>query len=124
MHCLKQDRGAETIEFVGTFPLVLLAIAVIWQFSLLGYTAIVAAGASREAARAAAVRANWRSAAANASIGWNNATRRVRVSCGGEVCRATVQLQVKKAPLPLIGRLPNYPWVTSTAVMRYEPPYH
>lgn len=123
MKDIRKEQGVETIEFLGAFPLVLLAIVIIWQFVLLGYTAIVVAGTSREAARAAAVGANWRTAAANASLGWDNTTRRVHVSCGGDTCVARVQLQVKKAPLPLIGRLPNYPWVSSTAVMRYEPPY-
>lgn len=121
---LREERGAETIEFIAAIPLVLLTIVMIWQFVLLGYTAIVVASASREAARAAAVGGNWRAAAINASPGWGSATRQVSASCGGNVCRATVRLQIKKAPLPLIGHLPEYPWITSTSVMRYEPPYH
>lgn len=119
----REERGAETIEFLGTLPLVILTIAIIWQFALLGYTAVVTAGAAREAARAAAVGASCQTAAANASIGWDTGVRRVSCSCGGDMCRAEVSLQVKRAPLPLIGRLPDYPWVASTAYMRYEPPY-
>jgi pilus assembly protein CpaE len=119
----REERGAETVEFLGTLPLVILTIAIIWQFALLGYTAVITAGTAREAARAAAVGADCRAAAAQASVGWDSGTRRVSCSCGGETCRATVDLQVKRAPLPLIGRLPSYPWVSSTAYMRYEPPY-
>lgn len=119
----KEERGAETIEFLGTLPLVMLTIALIWQFALLGYTAVITAGTAREAARAAAVGASCHTAAANASEGWNDGTRRVECSCGGDMCTATVSLQVLRAPLPLISRLPNYPWVSSSAAMRYEPPY-
>jgi len=121
---LKDERGAETVEFLGTLPLVMLTIAIIWQFALLGYTAVITGGAAREAARAAAVAANCQTAAANASIGWDDDTRRVSCSCAGDMCTAEVQLQVKRAPLPLIRSLPGYPWVTSTAMMRYEPPYN
>lgn len=121
---LKDESGAEVVEFLGTLPLVMLLIAIIWQFALLGYTAVITAGAAREAARAIVVGASCQTAAANASIGWGNDTRRVTCYCSGDMCTARVQLQVKRAPLPLIGRLPDYPWVTSTAMMRYEPPYH
>lgn len=124
MRRLKEEDGAETLEVVAIFPLVILVIVIIWQFALAGYTAIITAGTAREAVRAAAVSANCHTAAANASIGWDGSTRRVSCSCSGEFCRATVRLQIKKAPLPLIGDLPNYPWVTSTAYMRYEPPYY
>lgn len=120
----EDESGAETIEFLGTLPLVMLTIAIIWQFALLGYTAITTAGTAREAARAAAVGANCHTAAANASEGWDDSTRRVEgCSCNGDMCTATVHLQVLRAPLPLISRLPNYPWVSSSAAMRYEPPY-
>lgn len=118
-----EERGAETVEFLGMLPLVILTIAIIWQFALVGYTAVITAGTAREAARAAAVGANCQSAAAQASVGWNGGTRRVSCSCGGDMCTARVELQVKRAPLPLIDRLPTYPWVSSTARMRYEPPY-
>jgi hypothetical protein len=121
---LKDEKGAETVELLGSLPLIVLTIAIIWQFALLGYTAVITAGTAREAARAAAVGANCQVAAANASIGWSSATRQVTCSCGGDTCVARVSLQIKRAPLPLIGSLPNYPWVTSTAVMRYEPPYN
>ena len=121
---IKDERGVETLEFLGIFPLVLLIMVLIWQFVLAGYTAVVVAGASREAARAAAVQADCHSAAASASLAWNDGTRQVNCWCSGDTCTAVVQLQIKRAPLPLIGGLPNYPWVSSTAVMRYEPPYH
>lgn len=117
------EKGAETIEFVGIFPLVLFTIVLIWQFVLLGYTAVVVPGAAREAARAAAVGASCSVAAANASIGWDGGSRQTSCGCGGDFCQATVRLQVKDVPIPLIGRLLNYPWLESTASMRYEPPY-
>ena len=118
------EDGAETVEFVGTLPLVVITIAIIWQFSLLGYTAVVAAGAAREGARAAAVGANCRGAAAQASPGWDGGTRTVSCSRSGEMVTAEVRLEVLRAPIPLIGTLPSYPWVTSRASMRYEPPFH
>jgi hypothetical protein len=121
---LKDERGAETVEFLGMLPLVMLTIAIIWQFALLGYTAVITSGTAREAARAAAVGADCQTAAANASIGWNDDTRQVTCWCAGDMCTAEARLQVKRAPLPLIGRLPSYPWVTSIAMMRYEPPYN
>ncbi|MDJ0754747.1 MAG: hypothetical protein QNJ45_14580 [Ardenticatenaceae bacterium] len=121
---LKEEKGAETIEFLGMLPVVMITIAIVWQFALLGYTAVITAGAAREGARAAAVGNSCQAAAANASIGWDGGVRRVNCSCGGQACTATVQLQIKKAPIPLISSLPNYPWVSSTAVMRYEPPYN
>lgn len=123
LNWLGREDGAETIEFIGMFPLVLLTIILIWQFVLLGYTAVVVPGAAREAARAAAVGASCQQAAANASVSWDGGGRRVSCGCGGDFCTAEVELQVFRVPIPLINNLPNYPWLKSKASMRYEPPY-
>src|SRR3954468_18207648 len=50
------ERGIELVEFVGFVPIVLLAVAIGWQFFLVGYTGVVASSAAREGARAAATR--------------------------------------------------------------------
>lgn len=120
---LGEERGAELIEFVALFPLVLLFTLIVWQFALVGYTGIVAANAAREGARAAAVAESCYDGARSASQPWRDSTRRIRCESGGTVVRATVELQVPKTYFPFLEWLPNYPWVSVTATMRYEPPY-
>ena len=58
MHANRDKKGIETIEFIGLFPLILLALLIIWQLMLVGYTVIIAASAAREGARAAVVDKN------------------------------------------------------------------
>lgn len=47
------DRGSVTLEFAGTFPLILITMAILWQAVLYGYTYTLAGNAADEAARAA-----------------------------------------------------------------------
>ncbi|WP_406454193.1 pilus assembly protein [Streptomyces sp. NBC_00876] len=49
------DRGQTAIEFVGTLPLILITLAIMWQAALVGYTYMLAGNAADKAARAAAV---------------------------------------------------------------------
>ena len=116
----KEERGAEAIEFVGLVPLVLLVALLSWQLILVGYAGIVAAGAAREGARAAAVDQDVGGAVSASSAGL-----RVEVvsAGGGEMRSVRVRVQVPKIPLPLLGAI-EYPWVYSTATMRYEGPFH
>ncbi|WP_411077106.1 TadE family protein [Streptomyces sp. cmx-10-25] len=48
------DRGQLSVEFTGTFPLILLTLAVLWQCTLVGYTFILAGNAADRGVRAAA----------------------------------------------------------------------
>lgn len=49
----RDERGVELIEFLAFVPVAFLILLVAWQFILVGYTGIAAAGAAREGARAA-----------------------------------------------------------------------
>ncbi|WP_333734154.1 TadE/TadG family type IV pilus assembly protein [Streptomyces sp. IBSBF 3010] len=51
----RSDRGQTAIEFVGTLPLILLTLALLWQAGLVCYTYILAGNAADKAVRAAAV---------------------------------------------------------------------
>jgi hypothetical protein len=113
------QRGLETLEFVGLFPLVLLTILIVWQFMLVGYAAIVAAGVAREGARAAAIGHSPHSAVEEACP----PGLRCRVDDfyrgPGDMRTVVAEVQVPKVGLPFIDNI-EYPWVQSTARMRYE----
>ncbi|MFE5738272.1 TadE/TadG family type IV pilus assembly protein [Streptomyces celluloflavus] len=47
------DRGQVSVEFLGLLPLILLVLALLWQFVLVGYTYSLAADAADRGARAA-----------------------------------------------------------------------
>src|SRR4051794_34937860 len=52
MRRLACERGQAAVEFVGTFPFLLLAGLIAWQLVLVGHVAWDAAGAARSGARA------------------------------------------------------------------------
>lgn len=119
------ERGVELVEFLGFFPLVLLALVLGWQIALVGYAGILASGAAREGARAAATRENVERAVSNASPGFDG--RRQWSPMGGYPCMGgsgpvtvQVRLEVPRVSLPFVGAL-RYPSVTSTASARCEP---
>jgi hypothetical protein len=122
------ERGAAIIEYIGFFPLVLLVLVIAWQFVLVGYTGIIAAGAAREGARAAATRENVDRAVRNASPGFDG--RRWWQPLAGYPCSdysshpvtIQVQLEVPHVLFPFVGSLGNYPKVTQRATVRCEPP--
>ncbi|GAA2453288.1 TadE/TadG family type IV pilus assembly protein [Streptomyces macrosporus] len=58
-----RDRGQTIVEFVGVLPLILVALAMMWQFVLVGYTFTLAGNAADEGARAAAVDGDCQAAA-------------------------------------------------------------
>ena len=49
------DRGQISIEFAGTFPLMLLVLVVLWQCALIGYTFSLAGNAADRGVRAGTV---------------------------------------------------------------------
>jgi hypothetical protein len=122
----RDERGIELVEFVALFPLVLFTLAILWQFVLVGYAGVLASGAAREGARAAATREDVNRAVTNASPGFDG--RRQWNALAGYPCGSNnpvtvqVRLQVPHVIFPFIGALDGYPWVTSTATARCEPP--
>lgn len=61
------DRGQVAVEFLGTVPLILLTLVLLWQFVLVGYTFTLAGNAASAAAREAAVADTWTNSCANAA---------------------------------------------------------
>jgi hypothetical protein len=124
------ERGIETVEFLGFLPLVLLVGAIAWQFIMVGYTGVVASAAAREGVRAAAAREDVNRAVAWGSSGFAGDRRQWRAVSGypcpdyaGNPVAIEVKLQVPHVSLPFLGALGGYPWVTAVATMRCEPPY-
>ncbi|MBB1246521.1 pilus assembly protein [Streptomyces durbertensis] len=107
-----RDSGQATVEFLGMVPLILLLLALCWQFVLVGYTFVLAGDAADRAARASAVGESCQAAAVEAMPGsWASGAS---VSCPGhgygEVAAATVRLKVPvlfpsvKLPLTISSR--------------------
>lgn len=59
-----RDRGQVSVEFLGTMPLVLVSLVLLWQFVLVGYTFTLAGNAADAGAREAAVSEPWERQAA------------------------------------------------------------
>ncbi|MDG9703086.1 TadE/TadG family type IV pilus assembly protein [Streptomyces sp. DH37] len=90
-----RDRGQVTVEFVGTLPLILAVLALMWQFVLIGYTFTLAGNAADEGARAAAVDGDWAGAAREDLPGaWRGAAEVGRGSPGPGMVEVTVGLRV------------------------------
>jgi hypothetical protein len=124
---MREERGVELIEFLGFFPLILLALVIAWQFMLVGYTGLVASGAAREGARAAATREDVERAVRFASAGFDG--RRQWQPLAGYPCDTDshpvtiqVELEVPHVVFPFVGGLGQYPRVTRSASARCEPP--
>ncbi|WP_199879021.1 TadE/TadG family type IV pilus assembly protein [Streptomyces sp. CB02460] len=92
----RSDRGQTAIEFVGTLPLILLTLALLWQAGLVCYTYILAGNAADKAVRAAAVAEGSQAAACARAIredvpgGWSAHV----VSCGGSGELVSVKVRV------------------------------
>ncbi|MFF7336206.1 TadE/TadG family type IV pilus assembly protein [Streptomyces sp. NPDC008163] len=93
----RSDRGQTAIEFVGTLPLILLTLALLWQAGLVCYTYILAGNAADKAVRAAAV------AEGDPGVACTRAGREdvpgawsATVGCGesGDLVTATVRIDV------------------------------
>ncbi|GHF60975.1 hypothetical protein GCM10010218_48130 [Streptomyces mashuensis] len=109
------DRGQMAVEFAGILPLILVALAVIWQCVLVGYAYSLAGHAADRGARAGAVGRDC-AAVARADLPGSWAAQ---TGCGpdGAVYRASVRLRV---PVLFPGAA-NWPWpVESTAGVARE----
>ncbi|WP_372409193.1 P-loop NTPase [Streptomyces luteireticuli] len=110
------DRGQIAVEFTGIVPMILVALAVVWQCVLVGYTYSLAGHAADTGARAGAV---GRDCAAAARADLPDAWRTGAVDCGnaGGVYRAGVRLKV---PV-LVPNAVDWPWpVAGTAGVARE----
>ncbi|MBW1602785.1 pilus assembly protein [Streptomyces sp. JJ66] len=90
----RDERGQATVEFLGMLPLILLTLALLWQFVLVGYTFTLAGNAADQAARAGAVGADCAGAAsADLPGAWASGAS---VACGesGGLVHADVTLRV------------------------------
>lgn len=65
----RRERGTAALEFVGTFPFLLLAGLIALQFGLVGWAAVSTNDAARAAARAASLGQNPQVAATRALPG-------------------------------------------------------
>ncbi|MBZ4318462.1 AAA family ATPase [Streptomyces huiliensis] len=99
------DRGQVAVEFAGIFPMILVALAVVWQCVLVGYTYSLAGHAADRAARAGAV---GRDCAEAARADLPGEWRTGAIDCGreGDVYKATVKLKV---PV-LVPDAVDWPW--------------
>ncbi|MGO4760885.1 TadE/TadG family type IV pilus assembly protein, partial [Streptomyces sp. 2MCAF27] len=111
------DRGQVAVEFLGVLPLVLVVLAVIWQFVLLGYTYSLAGNSADKAARAGAAVGGDAGACQQAALkdlpsAWQESAE---ITCGqgaDGVWKATVKVHV---PVLFPGAA-DFPWpVTGTA---------
>ncbi|MES4900757.1 MULTISPECIES: P-loop NTPase [unclassified Streptomyces] len=111
------DRGQVAVEFLGVLPLVLVVLAVIWQFVLLGYTYSLAGNSADKAARAGAAVGGDAGACQEAALkdlpgAWQDSAE---ITCGqgaDGVWKATVKVHV---PVLFPGAA-DFPWpVTGTA---------
>ncbi|MCI0383868.1 TadE/TadG family type IV pilus assembly protein [Streptomyces sp. CNQ085] len=90
-----RDRGQVTVEFTGTLPLILVVLALMWQFVLIGYTFTLAGNAADEGARAAAVDGDWVGAAReDLPDAWRGSSRVGRGSPAPGMVEVTVGLKV------------------------------
>ncbi|MFJ4339253.1 TadE family protein [Streptomyces sp. NPDC088915] len=90
------DRGQLSVEFTGTFPLILLTLVVLWQCALVGYTFILAGNAADRGVRAYAAS---RDVADCQSVGQEDLPqewRGAKIFCWaeGELVKATVSVDV------------------------------
>ncbi|MDT0546982.1 MULTISPECIES: P-loop NTPase [Streptomyces] len=111
------DRGQVAVEFLGVLPLVLVVLAVIWQFVLLGYTYSLAGNSADKAARAGAAVGGDAGACQEAALddlpgAWQGSAE---ITCGQSadgVWKATVKVHV---PVLFPGAA-DFPWpVTGSA---------
>ncbi|MEU9095528.1 TadE family protein [Streptomyces sp. NPDC048428] len=108
---MRSDRGQTAIEFVGTLPLILVTLAVMWQAGLVCYTWVLAGNAADKGVRAAAVAESSPERACRQAVredvpdAWDTTVLR----CGGGIGDlVTAKVQVK-VPLIFPGVF-NVPW--------------
>lgn len=111
------DRGQVAVEFLGVLPLVLVVLAVIWQFVLLGYTYSLAGNSADKAARAGAAVGGDAGTCQEAALddlpgAWQDSAEITCGQSGDGVWKATVKVRV---PVLFPGAA-DFPWpVTGSA---------
>ncbi|WP_408011557.1 TadE/TadG family type IV pilus assembly protein [Pseudalkalibacillus sp. A8] len=100
---VKNERGSQLIEFVAVFPMVILAMMIIWQMALVAYTVVVTEAAARDGARAAAVEGNAEEVAKRSA--GNLKLESVNTEKGDEDVTVTVVANVPTVSIPFVGRL-------------------
>lgn len=101
---LRRQNGAGTLELIGLLPLLLVAVLVMWQFTLGAYTLVVAEAAVRDGARAAADGSDARAAAQTSAGDLAVVVEDPAYQRRGELCQVTLRLsaRVPLAPASLI----------------------
>ncbi|WP_327709133.1 pilus assembly protein [Streptomyces sp. NBC_00464] len=107
----RSDRGQTAIEFVGTLPLILVTLAVMWQAGLVCYTWVLAGNAADKGVRAAAVAegSSWQACEQAVREDVPDAWETDVIRCnsgGGDLVTAKVEVKV---PLIFPGVF-NVPW--------------
>ncbi|RSS34602.1 pilus assembly protein [Streptomyces sp. WAC08241] len=107
------DRGQLSVEFTGTFPLILLTLAVLWQCALVGYTFVLAGNAADRGVRAAAASGDMGDCDSVGREDLPQEWQGARFSCSAEgvLVKATVSVDVPilfpggpSLPIPVKGR--------------------
>ncbi|MCX5142534.1 TadE family protein [Streptomyces sp. NBC_00338] len=116
------DRGQTAVEFVGTLPLILVTLALLWQAGMVCYTYVIAGNAADKGVRAASVAEGSQRRACEAAVrddmpaDWDHVVKRCE-SRGSDMVTAKVEVQV---PLFFPGAF-NLPWhVTGEAKAKSE----
>ncbi len=112
---IKNERGAQMLEFLGMVPFIIISALVAWQILMAGYTLIVSEAAARDAARVASVDGDYEQAAKNAATGLFVSTRK-EVSDDQVEVFVTTKIPTIKVPF---FEYPNIE-IESSAIMPIE----
>jgi len=100
---IKNERGSQAIEFLAMFPLIILAILIIWQICLIAFSLVVAESAARDGARAAAIHdPNWQQVAIKSASGLKV---KVTGGPGTEEAHVFIEVEAPIVKLPLISEI-------------------
>ncbi|WUW21932.1 pilus assembly protein [Streptomyces sp. NBC_01463] len=106
------DRGQTAVEFVGTLPLILVTLAIMWQAGMVCYTYVLAGNAADKGVRAASVAEGNPRAACEEAVredmpsAWDTTVD----ECGGDLLSDMVTARVEvKVPLLFPGAF-DLPW--------------
>ncbi|RPF50077.1 hypothetical protein [Aquisalibacillus elongatus] len=113
---IKTERGSQVVEFIGTFPLIIISALVAWQILMAGYTMIIGEAAARDAARVASVGGDYEVAAQNSASGLYVSSQ---LSDEGDYVEVSVKTKVPTIKIP-IWENPNFE-IESSAIMPKEP---
>ncbi|UNO43863.1 pilus assembly protein [Streptomyces sp. MST-110588] len=106
-----RDRGQVSVEFLGIAPLILIVLALLWQFVLIGYTYSLAGHAADRGARSGTATETGGEAACQAAAmkdlpdAWS-AGADIECAPAGDLWKARVGLAV---PVLFPGAA-NFPW--------------